>query len=94
MAGLGTGVPITLKCSTCKKSHHTYTNTRGESDWSAETGKLWRTGKSKPRTASKGYLAPRMTRTLYELYCSMCGEYMWSAHMDAERKPLITITKS
>jgi len=81
VAGRGTGAPITLKCSTCKKESVTLS----DGDWRAKPGTLYRTGRTRPRPTNN--LLPRMTRTAHELWCPDCGNTMWSAHQDAERKP-------
>jgi hypothetical protein len=80
---LGTGIPLMLKCSTCKLSRR---NIFG----GALTGELWRTGKTRPYKGGGRYSrqVSRVTKTAHQLWCSVCGEYMWSAHNQAANKPL------
>ena len=71
----GTGKPLYLKCSTCKKTR----NERGI----ARSGKLVRTGRErdyKPRGA-----IGRTSLIAFECHCLECGNTGWYAHRDAER---------
>lgn len=72
----GTGKPLYLKCSRCKK-------TRDQSG-NARPGKLVRTGQEKP-ARSRG---ARSSRIAYECRCMDCDHVGWYEHADTERLPL------
>lgn len=74
----GTGQPIALKCSQCKKGCG-----------GPRIGNLMRTGRQrpyKPRAA-----LGRITRIAHECRCLDCGHTGWYAHGHARRLPLIRI---
>lgn len=74
----GTGSPLFLKCSTCKKTR----DERG----SASTGQLVRIGRERPY---KPRGAPgRTSKIAYECECLDCGNVGWYAHKDAPKRPL------
>lgn len=71
----GTGIPITLRCSKCKKYR----------DWQTEHKKgtnLEATGRTKERQHCG---ALRMQTTAVEYRCLDCGHVGWSQHVDAMR---------
>jgi len=71
----GTGKPLFLKCSECKKSR--------DLSGTARPGKLVRTGRArpyKPRGATG-----RTSTVAFECKCYMCGHVGWYAHHAAAR---------
>ena len=74
----GTGQPISLKCSQCKKQR--------DLSGTARSGKLLRTGRTRPYHPRGAH--GRMTTTAHECECKMCGTIGWYAHADAARLAL------
>ncbi len=77
MAGLGTGQPLTLKCSQCKRL-------RDIRSGAALSGQLVRTGRTRANRP-RGHV--RTGRTAYECECLNCGHVGWYSHKQAEKLP-------
>lgn len=75
----GTGWPLTLRCTKCKRGR----------DWRNSTDDgtyLIRTGRTKPyRGGNRG---ARGLGTFHEYACITCGHIGWSRHSEIARKPL------
>lgn len=70
----GTGQPITLKCSQCRKTR-----------W--RRSDLEATGRTKPvpRKRWGSQIGVRQTNRLIEYRCLTCSHVGWSQHVDGER---------
>ncbi len=68
----GTGQPLTLRCSWCKRSHR---------DDPERGTKLLATGRFK----AARHRSIRQTNRKIEYYCQDCGHHGWTQHIDAEK---------
>lgn len=86
----GTGQPLFLKCSRCKKERNPAFPFSQRTTTSQ--GNLVRTGRTRPRRLAKGMGARnghmRIGDTAHECRCLDCGHIGWYCHKDAERRPL------
>jgi hypothetical protein len=78
----GTGQPLSLRCSQCKKGGYHRdamhpANQRGR--------RLQATGRTKPLPQSQRHHSVRTTDRLIEVECLDCEHLMWTKHRQAER---------
>lgn len=79
MSGNGTGWPLTLRCSKCKK-HRDWRNSSDDGTY------LMHTGRTKPyRGGNRGI---RGLGAFHEYACTVCNHVGWSRHKQILDKPL------
>jgi hypothetical protein len=79
-ANNGTGQPLTLKCSQCKK--------RPSGSGSGRVGALRRTGAMRERHIRGRAGHVRIGNVSYKCVCLICGHIGWYAHKDAAKLAL------